>query len=63
MENKIAFGTYNVPTLDVSLSATYTVPGTLSNEQKAIFSSVNKSENTDFNAQLTGILNVPKPKK
>jgi hypothetical protein len=62
MENKTIFGIYNVPQ-DLSLSATYIVPGILSNEQKTIFcvDKADEQKNT-FDTQLMSILQVPKPK-
>jgi hypothetical protein len=66
---KIIFGTYNVPSINTNLSASYIAPGIASMEEvnKVVFSEEDKKEAEHgmpaefFNNLLKGIMSVPKP--
>ena len=67
METPFSFGTYNVPSISVNLSASYTVPGILPKGVIEKIIAAEKSEGKEnvsvFDDTLKAVLSVPKPVK
>jgi hypothetical protein len=65
MENQIVFGTYNVPSLATSLTASYVVPGIMPKDEAKRISFAQQQPSTEpfsaFDQTLKNIFKVPKP--